>query len=114
MQVLIDPVCMFAIHPCLLQNFIYKLPAVGGPSGWNVLKLIDGIRYLFSRDMVIAESFCRKFAWHKVGCPVTLPGPCYHACSTSIACTQTAFCPSVCAACHEKLTMLLVISSGLR
>ena len=65
-QVLIDPVCMFAIHPCLLQNFIYKLPVMVGLRGIDILKVVDSIRYLFSRDMVIAESFCRKFAWHKV------------------------------------------------
>ena len=25
-----------------------------------------GVRYLFSRDLVIAETFCRKLAWHQV------------------------------------------------
>ena len=62
MQVLLDPVCMFTIWPQLLQNFIYKLPHLGG----GILGLIDGARSLFSRDLVIAEAFCRKFVWHKV------------------------------------------------
>ena len=62
MQVLLDPVCMFTIYPQLLQNFIYKLPSLGG----GILGLIDSARYLFARDLVIAEAFCRKFVWHKV------------------------------------------------
>ncbi|KAK9803224.1 hypothetical protein WJX73_006378 [Symbiochloris irregularis] len=62
-MVLIDPVCMFTVWPSLLQNFIYKLPVIRDR---GVLGLIDGARYLFSRDLVIAHSFCRKFVWHKV------------------------------------------------
>ena len=62
-QVLVDPVCMFTVWPQLLQNFIYKLPKLGG----GILGLIDGARYLFSRDLIISEAFCRKFVWHKVG-----------------------------------------------
>ena len=34
-----------------------------------------GVRYLFSRDPVIAETFCRKLAWHQVGCPLTALRP---------------------------------------
>ena len=62
-QVLIDPVCMYTIHPSLLANFIYKMPSM---RKLDILSLVDSVRYLFSRDIVIAESFCRKFAWHRV------------------------------------------------
>ena len=54
---------MFTVWPQLLQNFIYKLPVI---KGRGVLGFIDGARYLFSRDLVISEAFCRKFVWHKV------------------------------------------------
>ena len=53
------------VWPSLLDNFIYTLPKI---KNRGVDGLIDGVRYLFSRDLVIAESFCRKFVWHKVSC----------------------------------------------
>ena len=63
-QVLIDPVCMFTIYPQLLRNFVYRLPRLHWRMGLH--GVIDTARYLFSRNLVIAEAFGRKFAWHKV------------------------------------------------
>ena len=54
MQVLIDPVCILTIYPQLLRNFLYKMP--------NLLRLtsmlgsIDWMRYVFSRNLMIAEA----------------------------------------------------------
>lgn len=62
-QALIDPVCQFCVWPQLLQNFVYKMPMMNN----GILGLIDGARWLFARDLVISEAFCRKFVWHKVG-----------------------------------------------
>lgn len=64
MQVLIDPVCMFTIYPQLLRNFIYKLPRLQWDQG--IHGMVDCLRYLVARNLVIAEAFGRKFAWHKV------------------------------------------------
>ena len=64
MQVLIDPVCMFTVYPQLLRNFVYRLPRLHWRLGLN--GVIDTARYLFSRNLIIAETFGRKFAWHKV------------------------------------------------
>lgn len=63
-QVLIDPVCMFTIYPQLLRNFIYRPPRMHWRMGFP--GVIDGLRYLFARNLVIAEAFGRKLAWHKV------------------------------------------------
>ena len=64
MQVLIDPVCMFTIYPQLLRNFIYRLPRMQLTQGFN--GIVDGLRYVLARNLVIAEAFGRKFSWHKV------------------------------------------------
>ena len=50
-QVLMDPVCMLTIYPQLLQNFVYKSPRMAA----NVLGLVDSLRFLFSRDLLVAE-----------------------------------------------------------
>ncbi|KAK9809735.1 hypothetical protein WJX73_001115 [Symbiochloris irregularis] len=63
-MVLIDPVCMFTMFPQLLRNFIYRLPRMQWRRG--AAGIIDGLRYVVSRNLVIAEAFGRKFAWHKV------------------------------------------------
>ena len=52
-QVLIDPVCLLTIYPQLLRNFLYKVPTLLSFS--SLLGVIDWMRYLFSRDLLIAE-----------------------------------------------------------
>ncbi|KAK9841742.1 hypothetical protein WJX81_000194 [Elliptochloris bilobata] len=58
-MVLVDPVCMLTIYPQLLHNFVYRTfhPCDG---------VIDSLRYAFSRDLVIAAVFGRKFVWHRM------------------------------------------------
>ena len=51
LQVLMDPVCMLTIYPQLLQNFVYKKPRMVA----NVLGLVDSLRFVFSRDLLVAE-----------------------------------------------------------
>ncbi|CAL8466496.1 g6032 [Coccomyxa elongata] len=72
-MVLMDPVCMLTIYPQLLQNFVYKPPRMN----FNVIGLVDSLRFVFSRDLLVAESFCRKFVWHRECLwPEELPEPC--------------------------------------
>ena len=52
-QVLIDPVCLLTIYPQLLRNFLYKVPTLLSFS--SLLGIVDWMRYLFSRDLLIAE-----------------------------------------------------------
>lgn len=61
---LIDAVCCWTIYHQLLRNFIYRPPHIHW--GMGVHGVIDTARYLLSRNLVIAEAFGRKFAWHKV------------------------------------------------
>ena len=46
-----DPVCMLTIYPQLLQNFVYKPPRMK----FNVIGLVDSLRFVFSRDLLVAE-----------------------------------------------------------
>ena len=50
---LIDPVCLLTIYPQLLRNFLYKVPTLLSFS--SLLGVVDWMRYLFSRDLLIAE-----------------------------------------------------------
>ncbi len=52
-QVLIDPVCLLTIYPQLLRNFLYKIPNLMRFGSLN--GVIDWMRYVFSRDLLIAE-----------------------------------------------------------
>lgn len=52
---LLDPVCMLTLFPALLQNFIYK----GLTLGEMMKNPADAARWLASRDLLIAETFCR-------------------------------------------------------
>ncbi len=54
-----DPVCMLTIYPQLLQNFVYKPPQLAKLG--SVLGVVDSARYLFCRDLTVADAFCRKF-----------------------------------------------------
>ena len=49
-----DPVCMMTCFPQLLHNFVYKLPSVGECFS-SFAGLVNGIRWLVARDMIIAE-----------------------------------------------------------
>ena len=51
---LIDPVCLLTIYPQLLRNFLYKVPTLLSFS--SLLGVIDWMRYIFSRDLLIAEA----------------------------------------------------------
>ena len=53
-QVLIDPVCLLTIYPQLLRNFLYKVPNLLSFS--SLLGVVDWMRYIFSRDLLIAEA----------------------------------------------------------
>ncbi|KAK9804722.1 hypothetical protein WJX72_001924 [[Myrmecia] bisecta] len=60
--VLIDPVCLLTCFPQLLYSFVYKVP------NWRqfstLLGCMDAARFIVARDLIIAETFCRKFIWH--------------------------------------------------
>ena len=92
-QVLIDPVCMFTIYPQLLRNFIYRLPRMSW--GMGLPGIIDAARYLFSRNLIIAEAFGRKFAWHKV-----LPVHCLRALRQLLAAVALGACAHLLASRH--------------
>ncbi len=53
-QVLVDPVCFLTCYPQLLYSFVYKVPTLGETLG-SVTGLLSAARFLFSRDMIIAE-----------------------------------------------------------
>ncbi|KAK9804242.1 hypothetical protein WJX72_002946 [[Myrmecia] bisecta] len=61
---LLDPVCMMLCFPQLLHSFIYK------PFDFSALTRLSGIvdvaRWFCSRDLGIAEAFCRNFIWHSL------------------------------------------------
>eukprot|EP00884_Botryococcus_braunii_P016768 jgi/Botrbrau1/3775/Bobra.0183s0010.1 len=61
--VLIDPVCFMTCYPHLLYNFVYKVPTLRETFLKGIPGLINGVRFFFSRDLTIAETFCRKFLW---------------------------------------------------
>ncbi|DBA73278.1 hypothetical protein WJX77_005167 [Trebouxia sp. C0004] len=62
---IIDPVCMLTCCPQLLHSFVYKVP-VWGLNLLTPLGLMDLARFVCSRDLIIAETFCRKFCWHSL------------------------------------------------
>ena len=53
-QVLIDPVCFLTCYPQLLFNFVYKVPMLKETLS-SVTGLLSAARFLFSRDLIIAE-----------------------------------------------------------
>jgi hypothetical protein len=59
-MVLVDPVCMMTCSPQLLSNFIYKLPSVLETK--SISGVLDFLRFLCSRDLIIAQAFCRRLA----------------------------------------------------
>ncbi|KAL3146801.1 hypothetical protein ABBQ38_014780 [Trebouxia sp. C0009 RCD-2024] len=62
---IIDPVCMLTCCPKLLHSFVYKVPELGVQL-LTPLGLMDIARFVCSRDLIIAETFCRKFCWHSL------------------------------------------------
>ena len=72
-MMILDPVCMMTCYPHLLANFIYKPPPLAGrPLAERAMFLA---RHLCSRDLVIAQAFCRR-----CGLPAT---PCIAPCRVS-------------------------------
>ena len=58
---LIDPVCMLTIYPQLLRNFVYKGPNFATIS--SLLGIVDSLRFVFSRDLMVAEVSQRVFTY---------------------------------------------------
>ncbi|DBA90114.1 TPA: hypothetical protein ACH3X1_003430 [Trebouxia sp. C0004] len=63
---LIDPVCLMTCCPQLLHSFIYKVPTWSYKLLTTPTGFMDLLRFIFSRDLMVAETFCRKFCWHSV------------------------------------------------
>jgi len=63
---LIDPVCLLTCHPRLLYHFVYHSPGLAALFRGGLREVLGGVRYLFSRDLTIAETFCRQFLWHEL------------------------------------------------
>lgn len=61
---LLDPVAMLTCYPQLLHNFVYKAPTAANFS--SLLGAVDLLRFLCSRDLTIAQAFCRKFQWSEL------------------------------------------------
>eukprot|EP01024_Parvocaulis_polyphysoides_P046699 TRINITY_DN4409_c0_g1_i18.p1 TRINITY_DN4409_c0_g1~~TRINITY_DN4409_c0_g1_i18.p1 ORF type:complete len:183 (-),score=21.06 TRINITY_DN4409_c0_g1_i18:263-811(-) len=53
---LVDPVCLMMCDPTLTRSYIYN---GFGPR----VALLDYVRYIFARDLSIAEGLCRKAWW---------------------------------------------------
>jgi len=53
-QVLIDPVCFLTCYPQLLYSFVYKVPLLSETLS-SITGLLSAARFLFSRDLIIAE-----------------------------------------------------------
>lgn len=56
-----DPVCMFTILPDLVRNFVYAPPNVSKLLHSPFSFIVEFGRWVLSRDLVVAESFCRQF-----------------------------------------------------
>ena len=52
-----DPVCMLTIYPQLLRNFVYKMPDFMRLN--SLLGFVDSLRFVFSRDLMVAEVMSR-------------------------------------------------------
>lgn len=63
---LVDPVCCLTCYPHLLFNFVYKIPSMGAALAGGAAGALNVARFLFSRDLTIAETFCRRFLWHEL------------------------------------------------
>ena len=49
-----DPVCFLTCYPQLLHSFVYKVPSAAEVLG-SAAGFLAAARFLFSRDLVIAE-----------------------------------------------------------
>lgn len=54
---LIDPVCFLTCYPQLLYSFVYKVPLLSETLS-SINGLLSAARFLFSRDLIIAEVCC--------------------------------------------------------
>jgi len=70
-----DPVCMLTIYPQLLRNFVYKMP---DPTRLHsLLGFVDSLRFVFSRDLMVAEVMSRhKSLLHALHLPSLQIGRC--------------------------------------
>ena len=57
---LVDPVCCLTCYPHLLFNFVYKIPSMAAALAGGAAGALNVARFLFSRDLTIAETFCRR------------------------------------------------------
>jgi len=57
---LVDPVCCLTCYPHLLFNFVYKIPSMTAALAGGAAGALNVARFLFSRDLTIAETFCRR------------------------------------------------------
>ena len=46
---------MLTIYPQLLRNFVYKMPNFWSAHMLSLLGLVDSLRFVFSRDLMVAE-----------------------------------------------------------
>lgn len=53
-QALVDPVCFLTCYPHLLYSFVYKVPKLAEVFS-SAAGLFNAARFLFSRDLIIAE-----------------------------------------------------------
>ena len=67
--ILIDAVCLLTCWPGLLQNFIYALPSCQ----LNGKGCLDVLRYICSRDLMVAEVCSISQAHHKPCLDLQLP-----------------------------------------
>ncbi len=58
-----DPVCMLTIYPQLLRNFVYKMPNFMRMN--SLLGFVDSLRFVFSRDLMVAEVSSRHLPTSK-------------------------------------------------
>ena len=56
---LMDPVCLMTCHPSLTANFIYRTCDSIFPL--SLKKIFEIAQFVFSRDVSLAQTFCRKF-----------------------------------------------------
>jgi pimeloyl-ACP methyl ester carboxylesterase len=57
--VLLDPVCLLLVHPMLTFKFVYRRLQ---SQSWTSLKH-DWTRFMFSREINISATMCRRFYW---------------------------------------------------
>jgi hypothetical protein len=62
---LLDPVCLLICYPQLLYNFVYREFSAAAAAR-SPAAAIEAARFLCSRDLTIAQAFCRRFHWSEL------------------------------------------------